>query len=91
MHIPKRALGIALSATIRVCCATALVLVAACSREPGPEGQVVAKVNDSEISVHQVQALMQRQPPSSAKQSDETSAQVLKNLVECHGCTAPCI
>ncbi len=82
MHIPKRALGIALSATIRVCCATALVLVAACSREPGPEGQVVAKVNDSEISVHQVQALMQRQPPSSAKQSDETSAQVLKNLVE---------
>ncbi|MES2089331.1 MAG: EpsD family peptidyl-prolyl cis-trans isomerase [Pseudomonadota bacterium] len=73
MCISKRALGIALSTTL---------LVSACSREPSTDGQVVAKVNGSEISVHQVQALMQRLPPASAQQGDEASVQVLKNLVE---------
>ncbi|RZI80086.1 MAG: hypothetical protein EOP38_23530, partial [Rubrivivax sp.] len=62
----------------------ALVLLSACSRDnnASTDGQVVAQVNGSEISIHQVQAVLQRQPALSAQLGEAAAPKVLQNLVE---------
>ena len=44
--------------------------------------QVVAKVNGSEITVHQINFAMQRMGPQNEAQAKEASKQVLRGLVE---------
>jgi EpsD family peptidyl-prolyl cis-trans isomerase len=67
-------------------CLGMLALLTAC---PGKDNagsadasQVVAQVNDSEISVHQVQALMQMQPGLTSQLGDAAAGRVLDNLIE---------
>jgi EpsD family peptidyl-prolyl cis-trans isomerase len=52
--------------------------------KPAPAGdsQVAADVNDSEISIHQVQSILQRQPQLSAQLGEAASGRVLDSLIE---------
>ncbi|RZL01199.1 MAG: peptidyl-prolyl cis-trans isomerase, EpsD family [Rubrivivax sp.] len=61
-----------------------MALLAACNRDGGTpaDGQIVAQVNGSEISVHQVQAALQRQPGLSSQLGDGAGEKVLQGLVE---------
>jgi EpsD family peptidyl-prolyl cis-trans isomerase len=61
---------------------SALVVLAACHRaeRAAPSGQVAAAVNQSEISVHQVQHVLQRQPKLAARA--EAPRLVAESLVE---------
>lgn len=61
-------------------------LLAACPGKDKParvdESQVAAQVNDSEISVHQVKAVMQMQPQLTAQLGDAAGSRVLDSLIE---------
>lgn len=62
----------------------AALLFAGCSR-PGaskPSGQIAAKVNKGEVSLHQVQYVLQRQPRLAAARPDLAPRLVLDSLVE---------
>ena len=60
-----------------------MVLLAACGRDKAPvDGQVVALVNEDEISVHQVQAVLQRQPALSGQLGQAAGEKVLQGLIE---------
>ncbi|MDO9002812.1 MAG: EpsD family peptidyl-prolyl cis-trans isomerase [Aquabacterium sp.] len=60
-----------------------VVLLAACGRDHAPaDGQVVALVNEDEISVHQVQAVLQRQPALSGQLGQAAGEKVLQGLIE---------
>ncbi|WP_280153984.1 EpsD family peptidyl-prolyl cis-trans isomerase [Piscinibacter sp. XHJ-5] len=53
-----------------------------CSRVGGDATQVAAKVNDSEISLSQLQHVLQRQPPVPAERADAVARRVLDGLVD---------
>ena len=59
-------------------------LLAACGNEAAttPDSQVAVRINKSDISVHQIQAVMQRQPRMLAEQPETAAARVLDILVE---------
>lgn len=58
-------------------------LLAACGPDKAPaDGQVVALVNEDEISVHQVQAVLQRQPALSGQLGQAAAEKVLQGLIE---------
>lgn len=60
-----------------------VVLVTACSKEGPPgESQVAVRVNDGEVSVHQLQAVLQRQPSIAAARPDDASSAVLEVLID---------
>lgn len=61
-----------------------MVLLAACGRDKAPaaDGQVVALVNEDEISIHQVQAVLQRQPALSGQLGQAAGEKVLQGLIE---------
>lgn len=69
-------------------CVTACVVFAAalagCGNDTGnaADSQVAVRVNKSDISVHQIQAVMQRQPRLLADQPEAAAARVLDILVE---------
>lgn len=56
----------------------------ACSKSGGgaSASQVVAKVNDQEISIHQVQAMVEAQPKLVQQLGEQTSERVLDSLIE---------
>lgn len=61
----------------------ALALLAGCGKGPGkPATQVAVKVNDDEISVHQVEVLLSRQPPAPPGQAEAQTRKLVDNLVE---------
>lgn len=62
-------------------CLLALAL-AGCNRQAPTSTQVAARVNGDEISTHQVQAMLQRQPRLGAQFGDNAPAHVLDTLVE---------
>lgn len=64
--------------------AVLLVLTAGCSKSDkvAAGSQVVARVNDGEISIHQLQALMQSQPALVAQWGDAASTKLLDSLIE---------
>lgn len=63
--------------------AGSLLLVACGAGRSGNDAQVAVKVNKGEISVHQVQAVLQRQPRQVANDRTETaSARVLEVLID---------
>ena len=67
----------------RLLLSSSLLVVAACSKNKViDESQVAAYVNDGEISVHQVQAVLQRQPRLAAMAGDKAASQVLEVLVD---------
>jgi EpsD family peptidyl-prolyl cis-trans isomerase len=58
-------------------------VLASCSRTSVPsESQVAARVNDGEISVHQVQAILERQPRLLAASGENTTSRVLEVLID---------
>lgn len=60
-----------------------LATLAGCSRVQGPaESQVAARVNKGEISIHQVQAVLQKQPRLIAATGGAAAGRVLDVLVE---------
>ncbi len=60
-----------------------MVLLAACGPDNAPaDGQVVALVNEDEISIHQVQAALQRQPALSGQLGQAAGEKVLQGLIE---------
>lgn len=58
------------------------VLLAACGGGKGDATQTAAKVNKEEITVHQINQLLQRQPGLSEKQTDAMSRQLLERLID---------
>jgi EpsD family peptidyl-prolyl cis-trans isomerase len=68
---------------LAACAALAAALVG-CGNEAGgtADSQVAARINKSDISVHQIQAVMQRQPRLLADQPEAAAARVLDILVE---------
>lgn len=62
------------------------LLIGACTdKGKGPEGvdsQIAAEVNDSEISIHQVQAVMQSRPQLTAQLGEAAAGRVLDSLIE---------
>jgi EpsD family peptidyl-prolyl cis-trans isomerase len=60
-----------------------LLLLSACGKEnPGAPTQIAAKVNEGEISVHQVQHALQRQPRLALAQPQGAARRVLDGLIE---------
>ncbi len=63
--------------------AVALLALAACSKEDSkPASQVAAKVNKEEISVHQINFVMQRTPGLKPEQAETAGRQVLERLID---------
>ena len=64
----------------------ALALLGACNKKDAApvagESQVAAQVNEGEISVHQVEALLQLQPSLGARFGEQASARALDSLIE---------
>jgi EpsD family peptidyl-prolyl cis-trans isomerase len=58
------------------------VLLAACHKPGVPTGQVAVQVNKAEVSTHQVQYLLQRQPRLTAAQPELAPRLALDSLVE---------
>ena len=59
------------------------MVIAGCGqRHEGPSSQTAVLVNQQEVSVHQLQHLMQRQSPAGAEGADKTTRRVLDGLVE---------
>lgn len=68
---------------VALSCLVVATLLAGCSkREGAPESQVAARVNDDEITVHQVQAVLQRQPRLAQEFPEQAAAKALDILVE---------
>jgi EpsD family peptidyl-prolyl cis-trans isomerase len=59
-----------------------LLLMACGSEAPVADSQVAVRINKGEISVHQVQAVLKRQPRLLADRPDAAAARVLDTLVE---------
>jgi EpsD family peptidyl-prolyl cis-trans isomerase len=60
-----------------------LLTFTACKPSSPPAGsQIVATVNNDEISIHQVQAALQRQPQALIKQPEAAAARMLDVLIE---------
>ena len=60
-----------------------LVALAGCGSDSvATDSQVAARINKGEVSVHQVQAVLQRQPRLVAEQQDAAGAKVLEVLIE---------
>ena len=58
------------------------VLLCACSNKVPEDSQIAAQVNGGEISVHQVQAVLQKQPRLAAGAGASPPAQVLEVLID---------
>jgi len=62
----------------------ALALISACGKkdEAKPATQVAAKVNDEEITVHQVNAVLARNPNIPAEAKDKAQSEILDKLID---------
>lgn len=69
-----------------VCFVAVVALLGGCSKKDAApaagESQVAAQVNEGEVSVHQVEALLQLQPALGAKFGEQASARALDSLIE---------
>ncbi len=60
-----------------------LLALSACGKqEASPTSQVAARVNKTEISVHQINGLLQRSPPVKPEQSEAATRQLLERLID---------
>lgn len=63
----------------------AATLAAGCGDKSKPEGkasQAAARVNDTEITVHQINQVLERQQGLKPEQADAASRQVLEGLID---------
>lgn len=68
---------------LRASTLAALLALAACGGEKSPPAtQVAAKVNKEEISVHQINFVLQRQPNLKPEQAESAGRQVLERLID---------
>ncbi len=66
-----------------IAAACAVLLLAGCGADaPVVDSQVAVRVNKGEISVHQVQAVLKRQPRLLAEQPEAAAAKVLEVLID---------
>lgn len=77
-----RALGTAATWAAVAALAATVSLLSACGGGKGEATQTAAKVNKEEITVHQINLLLQRQPGLSEKQADALSRQLLERLID---------
>jgi EpsD family peptidyl-prolyl cis-trans isomerase len=61
--------------------AMSLFVMSGCSESKKPATQIVAKVNDDEISVHQVNTAMAKIPNVTAENADKVRAEVITKLI----------
>lgn len=61
---------------------TLAALGSGCGGDTGSDSQVAAKVNKGEISVHQVQSVLQRQSRTTREQPEHAARKILDSLVE---------
>jgi EpsD family peptidyl-prolyl cis-trans isomerase len=62
---------------------SATLLLAACGdKKPGQASQTAVKVNDGEITVHQINFVLQQQRGLKPEQADAASKQILERLIE---------
>lgn len=66
-------------AVLGVCCATFL---AGCGGKEGGATQVAAKVNDKELTVHQINFVLQQNPQMAAAAGSDAPKQVLEQLID---------
>ena len=59
-----------------------LVLAGCGDKKDKPASQVAAKVNKGEISVHQINYVLQRQPGLKQEQAEEASKTALEKLID---------
>jgi len=69
-----------LAATLAAC--ALVVALSACGKKDGGSTQVVAKVNDGEITVHQLNFLLQQQRNLRPEQAETASRQALERLID---------
>ena len=63
--------------------AASVLLLTACSKAGPPgESQAAVRANDGEISIHQIQAVLQRQPQMAATARDDAMSEVLEVLID---------
>ncbi|WP_119155435.1 EpsD family peptidyl-prolyl cis-trans isomerase [Caldimonas tepidiphila] len=80
---PSRRAGGAAARLVSACSLlAAAALLAACGEGDKPASQVAAKVNDEEISVHQINYVMQRQPGLKPEQAEVRSREILERLID---------
>lgn len=65
-----------------LCAATVLVGLSACGKKEGIATQVAARVNQGEISVHQVNLALQRQPDVPVEQAQAAGRAALERLIQ---------
>ena len=58
-----------------------LLILSGCSEPETPATQIVAKVNNDEITVHQVNAAMSKVPNVTAENADEVRQEILTKLI----------
>ena len=59
-----------------------LVTLSGCGKKEAGAGQIAAKVNKSEISVHQINYVLQRQPNLKPEQAPAASKRILEGLID---------
>ncbi len=59
-----------------------IVALSACGDKKNPASQVAAKVNKEEISIHQINFVLQRQQGLKPEQTDAASRQILERLID---------
>lgn len=70
-------------AAVSALAAAAMLLMSACAKnEAKPATQVAAKVNKEEISVHQINFVLQRQPGLKPEQAEPAGRQILERLID---------
>jgi EpsD family peptidyl-prolyl cis-trans isomerase len=78
-----RILGFLLKGGVALTLAALIVACGNKDKSTSADGsQIVAQVNDSEISIHQVQTMMQMQPGLTGKLGDAAAGRVLDSLIE---------
>lgn len=68
--------------TVWMVCAMAVLSGCGDDKKDKPASQVAAKVNKEEISVHQINFVLQRQPGVRPEQADAARQQILERLIE---------
>ncbi len=74
--------SIARLSSARLCAIALSVAVAGCGKAPASSTQVAARVNQDEISVHQINDVLQRQQNLKPEQAEAASKQILERLID---------
>jgi EpsD family peptidyl-prolyl cis-trans isomerase len=82
MNLTMRAPSTAFRHRAALCALAAVVLLAACGEKKDKASQTAAKVNKDEITVHQINFVLQQQRNLRPEQADAASKQILERLID---------